>query len=236
MTFSDKPRFRNRDLIRKVKEKWWYWPIRPYWNPSKIFLRDKRYILRSVLRIKISLHGAEMTLMKKIQEHCDIDAMISALDLPASGSNHGYKSEKIIKDFFVNVWCGANRFMHTEFTRQAAVIRKIFGWSRISGQNTYKRFFIIKFTQEKNQQIFIIMYQWFFQNLRFDNYALDLDSSVVTHYGDQEGARFGYNTKKPGRKSHHSLMTSITVCRMIANVRLWSSNAHSADNLRRHTE
>lgn len=27
-----------------------------------------------------------------------------------------------------------------------------------------------------------------FQGLQFDNYTLDLDSSVLTRYGDQEGA------------------------------------------------
>lgn len=171
-----------------------------------------------------------MALMKKMLDHCDIDSMFSSLGLSGPGSNRGYKPEDIIKSFLVSVWCGANRFMHTEVTRQDAVIRKIFGWNRICGQDTYKRFFS-KFTQEKNQQVFTLIYQWFFQNLRFDNYTLDLDSSVLTRYGDQEGARVGYNAKKPGRKSHHPLMAFVADCRMIANVWLRSGNAHSANNL-----
>ena len=171
-----------------------------------------------------------MALMKKMLDHCDIDSMFSTLGLPGPGSNRGYKPEDIIKSFLVSVWCGANRFMHTEVTRQDAVIRKIFGWNRICGQDTYKRFFS-KFTQEKNQQVFTLIYQWFFQNLRFDNYTLDVDSSVLTRYGDQEGARVGYNAKKPGRKSHHPLMAFVADCRMIANVWLRSGNAHSANNL-----
>ena len=171
-----------------------------------------------------------MALMKKMLDHCDIDSMISTLGFPEPGSNRGYRTEEIIKSFLVSVWCGANRFMHTEVTRQDAVIRKIFGWDRICGQDTYKRFFN-KFTQEKNQKVFTLMYQWFFQNLRFDNYTLDLDSSVLTRYGDQEGARVGYNAKKPGRKSHHPLMAFVADCRMIADVWLRSGNAHSANNM-----
>ena len=75
------------------------------------------------------------------------------------------------------------------------------------------------------------MYQWFFRDLRFDNYTLDLDSSVLTRYGDQEGARVGYYAKKPGRKSHHPLMAFVADCRMIANLWLRSGNVHSANNM-----
>jgi hypothetical protein len=34
---------------------------------------------------------------------------------------------------------------------------------------------------------------------------LSFDSTVVTRYGQQEGARKGYNPKKKGRKSHHPI-------------------------------
>jgi len=77
-----------------------------------------------------------MALMKRRLEHSDIDFMISRLGLPEPGSNRGFKPEEIIKSFLVSVWCGANLFRHTEVTRQDALIRKIFGWERIYGQNT----------------------------------------------------------------------------------------------------
>jgi hypothetical protein len=46
------------------------------------------------------------------------------------------------------------------------------------------------------------MWQW--ENIGEDN--LNFDSSVLTRYGDQDGARKGYNPKKHGRKSHHPLL------------------------------
>ena len=171
-----------------------------------------------------------MALMKKMLDRSGIDDLLSALDLPAPGSNRGYKAEQIIRSFLVCVWCGANRFLHTEVTRQDAVIRQIFGWERICGQDTYKRFFG-RFTQSMNQRVFTLMYQWFFQGLQFDNYTLDVDSSVLTRYGDQEGSRLCYNAKKPGRKSHHPLMAFVADCRMVANLWLRSGNAHSANNI-----
>jgi hypothetical protein len=171
-----------------------------------------------------------MALMKRMMDRCDIDGVISSLGLPMPGSNRGYKAEEIIKSFWVSVWCGANRFLHTEVTRQDEVIRQIFGWDRICGQDTYKRFFG-RFTQGMNQRVFTLLYRWFFQSLQFDNYTLDVDSSVLTRYGDQEGARLGYNARKPGRKSQHPLMAFISDCRMVANVWLRSGNAHTANNL-----
>lgn len=73
-----------------------------------------------------------MALMKKMMDRNGIDDLLSSLELPFPGSNRGYKPEQIIKSFLISVWCGANRFLHTEVTRQDAVIRRIFGWERIS--------------------------------------------------------------------------------------------------------
>ena len=47
-------------------------------------------------------------------------------DLPQSGSNGGYKTSTIIEGFITSVWCGANRFLHTEVTRHDAALVKIF--------------------------------------------------------------------------------------------------------------
>jgi hypothetical protein len=171
-----------------------------------------------------------MALMKKMLDQSKIDDLLSSLELPRPRSNRGYHPEQLIKSFWVSVWCGANRFLHTEVTRQDVVIRQIFGWGRVCGQDTYKRFFH-KFTQGLNQRVFRAMYQWFFQGLCFDNYTLDLDSSVLTRYGNQEGAERGYNPAKPGRKSHHPLMAFIADCRMVANLWLRSGNSHAANNV-----
>jgi len=68
----------------------------------------------------------------------------------------------------------------------------------MAGHRAFIRYFQ-KFSMEDNTNVFRNFYQWFFNNLAFNNFTLDLDSSVVTRYGEQQGAAVGYNVKKPGR-------------------------------------
>lgn len=150
-------------------------------------------------------------------------------DLPAPGSNRGYKASTIIEGFITSIWCGANRFLHTEVTRHDAALAKIFDWHRTPGQDTYKRFFG-KFTQSKNLAVSDYFYSWIFDNLNFNNFTLDIDSSVMTRYGKQEGAKKGYNPKKKGRNSHHPLIAFIDEVKLVANMWLRSGDTSSANN------
>jgi hypothetical protein len=49
-----------------------------------------------------------------------------------------------------------------------------------------------------------------FEQLQFDNYTLDVDNSVITRYGEQQGSKKGYNPKKPGIGSHHPLFAFVS--------------------------
>ena len=60
--------------------------------------------------------------------------------------------------------------------------------------------------------------------------TLDLDSTVMTRYGQQEGAARGDNPTKPGRASHHPLMAFVSDMRMVANCWLRPGNSHTANN------
>jgi hypothetical protein len=76
-------------------------------------------------------------------------------DLPQSGSNRGYKTSTIIEGFITSIWCGANRFLHTEVTRHDIALGKIFDWKNTPGQDTYKRFFA-SLTKQKTNELGII--------------------------------------------------------------------------------
>ena len=153
----------------------------------------------------------------------------SCSDLPVSGSNRGHKTSTILESFITSIWCGANRFLHTEVTRNDATLGKIFDWNRTPGQDTYKRYFS-KFTQTTNQLVSDYFYSWIFDNLNFDNFTLDIDSSVMTRYGEQEGAKKGYNPNKRGRASHHPLIAFIADVKLVANMWLRSGDTSSANN------
>jgi hypothetical protein len=156
-------------------------------------------------------------------------AVDSQPDLPVSGSNRGYSATTILEAFMVSIWCGANRFLHTEITRHDEALSRIFNWKRTPGQDTYKRFFS-KFTQAKNQRVSDYFYSWIFDQVKFDNFTLDCDSSVMTRYGTQQGSKKGYNPAKRGRPSHHPLIAFIADVKLVANMWLRSGDASSSNN------
>jgi hypothetical protein len=61
----------------------------------------------------------------------------------------------------------------------------------VASGTTFGRF-CKNFTPSLNHSLFIELNSWFFEQLQFDNYTLDVDSSVITRYGEQEGSRRGY--------------------------------------------
>jgi hypothetical protein len=90
--------------------------------------------------------------------------------------------------------------------------------------------FFSKFTQAKNLKVGQYFYSWIFDNFKFDNFTLDIDSSVMTRYGVQDGAKKGYNPSKKGRSSHHPLIAFIADVKLVANMWLRSGDTSSANN------
>ncbi len=171
-----------------------------------------------------------MIFLKQMLQKIGFRALVEQnTDLPQSGSNRGYKASTIIEGFITSIWCGANRFLHTEVTRHDSALGKIFDWKDTPGQDTYKRFFS-KFTQTKNLQVSQYFYSWIFDNFKFDNFTLDIDSSVMTRYGVQDGAKKGYNPNKKGRPSHHPLIAFVADVKLVANMWLRSGDTSSANN------
>jgi hypothetical protein len=92
------------------------------------FIMKKQLKLHNIflqkMDYKISYTDIEITpwsgilLLKKMLDKMDFDSCLSGLDLPESSSNRGYRSNQLIKQFMTSVWCGANKFEHTEVTRQ----------------------------------------------------------------------------------------------------------------------
>ncbi|MCB0479647.1 MAG: IS1380 family transposase [Crocinitomicaceae bacterium] len=124
------------------------------------------------------------------------------------------------------MWTGASRFIHADWLRYDTVLQEIFGFKRMPSQSTYSRFFG-KFSWEKNMAFFTKLNQWFFSQIDIGTVSVDLDSTVITRYGEQEGARKGYTPKKPGRNSHHPLMAFMSQTRMVINAWMRPGNTAS---------
>lgn len=90
--------------------------------------------------------------------------------------------------------------------------------------------FLGKFRQKHVEQLRVSCCGLSRRLLEEDGVAEDdlvLDSTVCTRYGEQEGAKKGYNPAKPGRASHHPLKASVGRGYV---VNLWnrSGNVHTA--------
>jgi len=178
---------------------------------------------------EITPWGGMVFLKQMLQKIRFREVIEKSVNLPHPGSNRGYQTSTIVESFITSIWCGANRFLHTEVTRHDPALGKIFNWKTMPGQDTYKRFFS-KFTQAKNHGVSDYFYSWIFDNFKFDNFTLDIDSSVMTRYGVQEGAKKSYNPAKKGRPSHHPLMAFVADVKLVANMWLRSGDTSSANN------
>jgi len=112
---------------------------------------------------------------------------------------------------FLTALVGGSRFAHLSWWGHGVeAIKETFGVTWFPGaQSVLTRFWNKIGTQglserlgESARSLAVKLTQW--DGIREDD--LNLDSSVFTRYGMQEGARRGYNPKKRGRRSHHPLM------------------------------
>jgi hypothetical protein len=177
---------------------------------------------------KVTAWGG-MRLMKEVCVRSRVFEELGRLDLPQPGSNRGYSAQQIIECFMVNVWLGLTRFSHGEYLRHDKALQEIFGWKRVPSASTYSRFFG-KFNQARCNEVFPSLQNYFVSQLPLRRMTLDVDSTVLARYGQQEGVARGYNPGKPGRGSHHPLIAFIADTRMVANVWLRPGNTVALSN------
>jgi hypothetical protein len=117
---------------------------------------------------------------------------LSSMPLPVQGSNRSYPPEQLFLLLMSGVGYGAKRFAHLYITRLDVNLQRLYGWDRMPEHKAFERYFR-KFDLSSIQGVSGRLYRWFFNSLKFDNFTLDIDSSVITRYGEQEGSRKGYN-------------------------------------------
>jgi len=109
--------------------------------------------------------------------------------------------------FLISVLAGARRFAHTSLVRADRALHAVLGMKRFPTDGTIRNLFK-RFTQGMVVRMYEPLWAWQLERLpkREGGYSLDLDSTVLERYGEQEGVKRGYNPRKPGRGSHHPLL------------------------------
>ena len=170
-----------------------------------------------------------MKLLKDFIDKTDVIDNLKSVNLPVGFSNRAYDPIDIVQGFRLAIFTGASRYIHADWLRYDTTLQSIFEINKLPSQSTYSRFFH-KFDMEKNSEIFPILQQKFLSQLNVGELTIDLDSTVITRYGEQEGAKKGYNPKKRGRNSHHPLIAFIDQTKMIANAWMRSGNTSALNN------
>jgi hypothetical protein len=172
-----------------------------------------------------------LALLKRMLDGMEFKAAVQSWNLPQPGSNRGYAPEQLIEQMIVSIWCGAARFAHADITRLDSTLVRLFGWGKAAGHRAIVRLFQ-RFKQSDATRVQTSSYRWLFDKLRLNPITLDVDSTVLTRWGNQiEGGAKGYNPKNKGRASHHPLLAFVADWRLVANFWLRPGNTASSNNI-----
>jgi len=151
------------------------------------------------------------TIVAKLLEVLEFRSWVESTIPIEEKSNYAKGVYEKVLATFLTVLSGGERFSHLSWwSHGIESIKKGFGVYWLPrASSTLTRFWGKIYTKSLSEklalaarQLAITIIRW--QGIGKDN--LNLESSVLIRYGNQEGAKRGYNPKKRGRPSHHPLL------------------------------
>lgn len=137
--------------------------------------------------------------------------VLASLPVTETSPNAKGLYEKVLA-LFLTVLCGGERFSHLGWWGHGVrALQKCFDVSWLPGHSSTLTRFFAKFERQSQTEAWAecsrslasrIVRDW----ARLPEDTLNLDSTVLVRYGEQEGAVKGYNPRKPGRPSQHPLL------------------------------
>lgn len=139
----------------------------------------------------------------------------------------------IAKSLLATVLLEGKRFAHVDRIREDAVVRKIVGAHRLACADSVRRYFG-GFSQGQSERLHDATSQLSAALLwgQRSSDIVDLDSTVLDRFGDQEGSSRGYQPVHHGRKSHHPLLAMLAGGKQIAHSWLRAGSASPARGCR----
>ena len=115
--------------------------------------------------------------------------------------------EQTLLAFISAVVVGASRFAHAGWLRHDKAFHALLGVERFPGEDAIRRFFH-RFTQARIEAFWRPLWKWMLELIEAPRagFSLDLDSTVFSREGHQQGVAKGYNPRRAGRKSHHPIL------------------------------
>jgi hypothetical protein len=132
----------------------------------------------------------------------------------------------LLGTLLLSVLAGQRRYAHISAIRADGVNPELLGMSRVLSEDAVRRSFLGADA--------VACAAWLQKHLHFcygallhEPWILDVDTTVKTLYGRQEGAVVGYNPQKPGRPSHTYHTYFIANLRLVLDVEVQAGN-HTA--------
>jgi hypothetical protein len=145
-------------------------------------------------------------------------------------SNNQISSVEVMLSWFYGLALGAERFEHFTRYRRDRLLAELLGIERFGSPDTLRRLFL-RFGYREVTEVSERLMRFSLARMRpiLLGHTLDLDSTVMCRYGEQEGSLQGYNPNKPGRPSHHPLVAFLAEGRRLLWATLRSGNSGSAN-------
>lgn len=142
-------------------------------------------------------------------------------------SHNAPTKRDVLGTILLSVLAGHTRYAHMSSVRTDKVNADLLGMKKIVSDDSARRG--LKKISEASGRDWLIksLYDSYAEILNY-SWILDVDTTIKCLYGHQEGAKQGYNPKKPGRPSHtyHSYM--IAGIRMMLDVEVMAGNESSS--------
>ena len=135
-------------------------------------------------------------------------------------------------------YVGFSRLYHLRYLQREPMLTGILGVLRLPPQSTFWRFLQSLHLSVAGQLIAVQtrMRQrvWAAANVQLTEATLDTDTTVHTVYGEQMGARKGYNPKNKGKKSYQPILTFLGETKEYVAGELHNGNKPDGAQIARH--
>lgn len=162
-------------------------------------------------------------------EKINLDKALESLSCTKSG-NSLFPMFRILLYLIIGWVLGCERLFHFRKLRFDALVRRFLGGRCPHHSLLYKELVRLGKSRPTLTQDLRKLNQQVIAPCLPTHLILDLDSTVETVYGQQEGAAVGTNPHKPGRKSYHPLMAFEGQSRLCLNAALRAGNTHTSTN------
>lgn len=138
-------------------------------------------------------------------------------------SNNAPAVKDVLGTIMLSILSGHNRYCHAACLYGDAVAAEMLGLNQIMSHDAVARG-LDKIDESKAEIWLSNASRKMYESLLTTPYVLDLDPTVKTLYGNQEGAVPGYNPQKPGRNSHSLHSYFIGSLRILLDVEVHPGN------------